>query len=118
MLYDLPIAESLLKEPAVVLGQDPVERGQAVESRGIEMLVAMKGPPRVMRRKSENVTGHESRIGSANVDEGMVRIIVHQAPHVGAPADQVEDTSEGSVDPLARRIGSMVGVMGYVERHV
>src|SRR6185312_4800958 len=90
MSYDLPVAESLLNEPPEILGQDPVERRQAIDKRRIEMLVAMERPPRFVGGESEDVAGDQRRVGAANVDEGMMRVVVHQAPHVGAPAAEVK----------------------------
>ena len=54
----------------------------------------MERPSRIVRREPEDLSGDQRRVGAANVDEGVMRRVVHQAPHVGAPAAKIEDEAE------------------------
>src|SRR3954468_23198597 len=70
MVDDLLVAEALPgQKPPEVFDQNPVERAEAIDQRGVEMLVTMERPSHVMRGKAKNVTGDESGVGFPDVDE-------------------------------------------------
>src|SRR5438132_769748 len=81
------------------------------------MLIAVKPSPRIVWGESEDTSGDQRRVSAANVDECMMRCVVQQAPHVGAPAAKIEDAPENLVDPLAFRVRAVIGIVSNVEGH-